>query len=348
MSLEPGELESLVMGAVRDTPLLVVIFDHSGNVAWVNPAVELALDVGLDEVQGHPAASVLQGPLPPLTGVTGRVEGSFQLLRSDGSDFWVHGRLSRVRDSAGRRLGTALVSSATASGSHWHHRLLRSTLPAAMGMMGAEVAHEINNPSTWLRLNIDQLWTDLGEHGSLEPELTRELLEECREGLERISVIAGQLRDLAAPDPSDVEETDLREVVAAACSLAPLSPSGQVIVRRELAEVPRIALSPGRFGQAVWSLLALCVREAQTGTDAPVVAVRLHDDGRHVFLDIDVGAPLGLDPAVCQPGARSQGPPELRMARTVLAAHGGLVMPVPEGTGLRVQVPLVKPHNPLI
>ncbi len=347
MPLESAELEALVIGTLQDTSLLVLVFGNDGCVSWINSAVEDTLDVMREDVEGHPSQVLLRGELPALEGTTRRVEGDFQLARSDGSVVWVQGGLSRVRDGAGRRLGTALLASTTVGGSHWHHKLLRGTLPAAMGMMGAEVAHKVNNPSTWLRLNLDQLRTDLVHPGTLEPQLARELLDECKEGLERIGEIVGELRDLAVPSPEEFELTDLREVVTAACSLAPLAEAGRVTIRSELAEVPRLKLAPGRVGQAVWSLLALCVRVMVRAEESDSLVVHLHDDGEYVFLDLQAGSPLALDPETYQAGSTSQGPAELRMARTVLASHGGMVLPVPQGHGLRIQLPIVTPRNPL-
>ncbi|GEM_PF-4661456 len=348
MSSESTQLEALVLGAVRDTPLLVIVFDRARSVGWLNPAAEEALGVGRDAIVGQPADRLVQGGLPALQGGASREEGTFALVRDDGRLLHVQGRLSRVRDPAGRRLGTALVASLTAAGSQWHHHLLRGTLPAAMGMMGAEVAHKINNPATWLRLNLDELLTDLCQPAEMDVALVRQLLDECREGLDRISEIASELRQLAGPGPGELQQTDLRHLVAAACSLAPLTSEGAVMIRRELADVPRLSLAPGRVGQAVWAVLSLCVRLAEPGQTLPALHIRLHDDGQHVFVDLCVDRPLQLPEGASHAGARSAGPPELRMARTVLAAHGGLVMAVPEGHGMRLQLPIVAPPNPLV
>jgi nitrogen fixation/metabolism regulation signal transduction histidine kinase len=348
MSWDAVELEALVLGAVRDTPLLVLVFDQEPALAWLNPAAEEALQVAREDAVGLPSSRVVQGQLPTLEGVTARAEGDFALVRSDGSFLHVQGHLSRVRDLAGRRLGTALVVSLTAPGSEWHYHLLRSSLPAAIGMVGAEVAHQINNPVTWLRLNIDQLHTDLNRLETLDFDLARELFDECQEGLERIGKIAGELRELAAPTPHEVRETDLRELVAAACSLAPFTPEGPVLIRRELADVPHLSLAAGRVGQAIWALLSLTVRMAGPGETLPSLQVRLHDDGQHVYLDICLDRALDLPPEAMRTGAKSQGPVELRMARTVLSAHGGLVIPVPGRHGLRVKIPIVEPPYPLI
>ncbi len=343
MSDGPEGLAEQVLGAVRGTPLLVLLFDRDGDLTWLNPAAQEALGHG-----DAPAGPVLSEPLPSLEGSLGRAEGDFTLVRADGGSLHVRGRLSRVRDAGGRLSGTALVASDTAPGAEWHHELLRGTLPAAMGMMGAEVAHKVNNPSTWLRLNVDQLRADLDLPGGLEPELARELLDECREGLARIAQIAAELRTLAAPTEDELRDTDLREVVAAACSLAPLTPEGRVSVRRDLAQVPRLRLAAGRVGQAIWSLLSLCVRSAAPGASPPTLRVQLDDDGEHIYVDLRVDRPLTLSDEALHPGARSRGPAALRMARTVLAAHGGLVMPVPEGHGLRLRLPIVIPEVPLV
>ncbi len=346
MAAGDSALGELALGALRDTPLWVLLFGPGGAVSWVNQTVEEGLGVTLEELRGHPAATVLAGELPELEGTSRRVEGDFALYRSDGSKVWVKGRLSRIRDRVGRRIGTALVASATSSGAHWHHRILRGALPATMGMMGAEVAHQVNNPSTWLRLNLDQLRTDLLGGTQIEESLMRELLDECLEGLDRISQIASELRALARPGHDELESTDLRQVVAAACSLAPLSAEGQVIVRRELSPVPRLQLAPGRVGLAIWAVLSLCARLSEGAGSAPSLSVSLGHAGDHVLLDVEVVEALPLEAGVLEPGARSQGPPALRMARTVVAAHGGLILALPGAHGLRLQLPVVR-HVPL-
>jgi hypothetical protein len=207
-------------------------------------------------------------------------------------------------------------------------------------MMGSEIAHDINNPMTWLQLNLSSLLDDLDQTGTLEPAYARELLEECKQGIARITEVVAILRKSGAPEPHEIEETDLRQVVAAACSLAPLTETGEVVVRSELAQVPRLSLAPGRVGQAIWSLLVLCVRHVTAGDGHTAIDVRLHDDGRYVYVDFELGLPLALSEEVLKPGAVCKGPRELRMARAVFTVHGGLVMALPSGHGLRIRLPI--------
>ncbi|MCC6527121.1 MAG: response regulator [Polyangiaceae bacterium] len=88
---------------------------------------------------------------------------------------------------------------------------------ASIGTLAAGIAHEINNPLSYLTTNLEVADQSLqAVAGALPPPALRELgqlLAEARDGADRIRRIVGDLRTLSRSDDEAVEAVDLREVL---------------------------------------------------------------------------------------------------------------------------------------
>jgi len=72
-------------------------------------------------------------------------------------------------------------------------RLIVSERLASLGRLTASVAHELNNPLAYVCTNLDLLGEELQARGSIAAP-TAELLDDVREGLDRITAIVRDLR----------------------------------------------------------------------------------------------------------------------------------------------------------
>ena len=154
--------------------------------------------------------------------------------------------LSFVRDVTER---TALES-----------RLAESERMAALGRLSAGVAHELNNPLTHLVLAVTRL-RQLFE--SITPENAHAALDEVRcklgymtDDLDRMMLIARELRLFASPQPTSREPVDLRDVFERALrTVEELDPHHRVCVERRHDQVAPADADPTRLVQVFINLV---------------------------------------------------------------------------------------------
>ena len=88
-------------------------------------------------------------------------------------------------------------------------KLARTERMAALGRMSASIGHEINNPLTYVMMNLELL--------KAEKSITdREALEHAAEGAERIAAIVSQLRVLSKPADQATEVVDVDDALRVA------------------------------------------------------------------------------------------------------------------------------------
>ena len=96
-------------------------------------------------------------------------------------------------------------------------QLARGEQLATIGTLAASVAHEINNPIAFVHSNLnrlDEMW-DKDE----ERDEVSEILDECREGTERVRGIVSDLLRLSRSGDVRTEPVDLHETIAKALPL---------------------------------------------------------------------------------------------------------------------------------
>ena len=178
-------------------------------------------------------------------------------------------------------------------------RLVQSEKLASLGRMVAGVAHEVNNPLSFVRNNLAMLHRDLGHlreliqlyqeaDGSLDlsrPELLariRALAEQMdlayvlmnvesmaarsTEGLRRIEQIVKDLRDFARLDESERKEIDLNEGVASTVAVGRvIAWQKQVDVVTDLERLPSVTGYPAKLNQVVLNLLTNAIDASPQG-----------------------------------------------------------------------------------
>ena len=233
-----------------------------------------------------------------LAGTATSWADQYRWLRGDGSIAMVSDRGYIVRDERGRAV--RMVGSVTDDSERLalEARLTLSDRLASLGTLAAGVAHEINNPLTYVQANLAGALEELGG-GLADVPLLRELLREALEGAERVRGIVRDLQVFARPREDEVGELDILPVLESSINMAWNQIRHRAQLVRDLAPVPRVRINRARLGQVILNLLVNAAHAVPEGASADhTITVRTRiGAASEVILEIHDTGP-GLPPEV--------------------------------------------------
>ncbi len=209
---------------------------------------------------------------------------------------------SPIRSATGEVDGAIGVSIDVTERARAQNRLVQTERLASMGTLSATVAHEINNPLTYILGSLELATARLSATGAALP-LARELaahLEDAREGADRVRRIVRGLQAFSRRDDDRVEPTDAIAVLERAIEMTDNALRHRARLVRDLTSVPPVLANDLRLGQVFVNLLMNASQAISEGNaDANEIRVRSSYDavkGMVVISVADTG--LGIAPDV--------------------------------------------------
>lgn len=203
---------------------------------------------------------------------------------------------------------------------------------ATAGALSAGIAHELNNPLSFLIGNIGFVSEALGASKS---EDVAKALDEAALGAKRMASIVRDMRILGEASRETPPKTNIKRAVAAALMLTSGAMSVRAQVSSEVADVPLVAGEPAGIALLLVDLLLRTARALPEGDPkANEVRVVLAPAGAGMVCVEVFGSGRSAD-QVAEPG--------LSLSESFVSAHGGRldVEKVPgKGTRLRLFLPV--------
>jgi signal transduction histidine kinase/CheY-like chemotaxis protein len=282
----------------------------------------------------------------------------------------LHSGRAIARDQHGRATRIAGTSIDITEVRDLRERLLDADRMAAVGMLAAGVAHEVNNPLAYVMANLTLASESLAAFaaasdpvgGGKQPDRVAEMSQALRDamnGAERVRGIVRGLQQVAQPSRGEERgPVDLRTEIEAAVGIAQHEVAHRARLEVALPEaLPTVRGAPRELGQVFLNLLVHAAHALPEGhAQENVIRIAARVEGARVLVEVSDTGPA-IDPAdlprVFDPffTTRASGVArglELSVCRVIVDSLGGTieVESVPgRGTTLRVALP-VEPGKP--
>lgn len=174
----------------------------------------------------------------------------------------------------------------------------------SLGQLAAGIAHELNNPAAYVRVNLDVLEEALQAalQSAQEAPLSRadveqhlRLVQECSEGLERMTTIVSELQSFTKSGPSSSEPVHLDDVVRSSARFLAAHLRSVRRVDVDLGAPPPVIGSHRRLVQVVVNLLTNAIDAANP--DEPHLRISTRSSEGQVELRVEDNGP-GIPPAL--------------------------------------------------
>ncbi len=350
----------------------VEITNPQGKYVYVNPAMERITGYEREELLGRSPALLRTGQHDEAfykrierACDEGRVfHGSFAGRKKDGTRFDQEVTVWPVHDEAGKLTHVVGLRRDVSDRKKTEHALRVSERMASIGTLAAGVAHEINNPLTYLLLSLRQIERQIAQHAEGLPTAFKQAVgkasEYATEGAERVQAIVQDLRAFSRADDTSVRFVDLNVVLDSALRMVGNDVRHRARLERSRGETPGVLANPARLSQVFLNLLVNAVQaldeesllgnviSVRTGTSREGWAtVSISDTGAGIsqehldqifdpfFTTKPVGKGTGLGLSLCHSVVEGLG------GRIDVSSRLG------EGTTFRVQLPpAVKSSEP--
>jgi signal transduction histidine kinase len=170
-------------------------------------------------------------------------------------------------------------------------RMIQTDRLAAIGTLAAGVAHEINNPLTYVSGNAQMLleWFDANA-GRIAPEQlaeARELVEEILQGSFQVAGIVKDLATFAREPDGENGPTDLGAILKTSIKIASAHIGHRARVRCDWGTLPPVAASAARLGQVFLNLLVNAAQAIPEARGNHEIRIRAQPGERTVRVEIE-------------------------------------------------------------
>jgi len=260
--LHQRTVESLMSGLLTTDPGM--------RVTSFNPEAERITGFGFGEALGEDVDAVIPGARELLGGADTGLEAEprpssrarLPYRRRSGEELFLGMAGSILRDESGRPAGYVLIFQDVTRVVEMERELRRSERLAAVGEMGAKIAHEIRNPLAAISGSIEMLQGGLRAQGDGE---SVRLMDIVLRETERLNALIDDFLGYARPQAPKLEVVALRPVLDELLQVFEAVRPGGVEVGCRVEGQPRAAADAGQLRQVLWNLCLNAVQAMPGG-----------------------------------------------------------------------------------
>lgn len=296
--------EATLLAILKAQPELIIHLDRHLRLLDVKPGVDFAESQMLISAVGASMEELLKR-LPHLdTPVVRAMNQDYQSTMEAGQVF--ERRLSipgpdgqiRYLSLRGTPLmggqESVLVARDETNQTEVDQRLRIAERMASVGTLAAGVAHEINNPLTYMMIHIELLAEQFRDHRDTDVESG---VESLRDGAERIRQIVDRMRQISRIDHQRRVPVSVTEAIRSAVAITDHQRKHIADLSLEIDEEAFVLGDPTELGQVFINLISNALDALRTREDAQRnISIRVRNSGSTVTCEIEDNG-SGISPA---------------------------------------------------
>ncbi|MDQ3336643.1 MAG: PAS domain S-box protein [Myxococcota bacterium] len=257
----------------------VIATDGAGRVVRMNPVAERLTQWSIAEAIGKPVEVVLTlmnattreavaNPVVEVVakGVVVGMATDTLLMRRDGTEVPVADSCAPIRDGNGDITGAVLVfrdatleEEAKRAQTKIQTQLMMADRMSSVGTLAAGVAHEINNPLSYVMANLEMIGEDLATLASVAPSGAvrdlRDMVTDALAGAERVRKIVRGLKTFSRAEEERRCVIDVRQTLELSINMAFNEIRHRARLVKDYGETPPVLADDARLGQVFINLL---------------------------------------------------------------------------------------------
>lgn len=288
--LAPGLFASEILAIL---PEGVALLRLDGRIRSANAGLASLAGETPRALEGRPVASLISGVSLDATAVV--TEQECVLLARGGAQVPVSVSTAVLSDKQGDAIGLVLVARDLREIASLRSRLVTSGRLAAVGQLAAGIAHEINNPITYVGANLGALRDLLASlpgklpaahAAAIEPALREgeELVDESLDGVGRVAAIVRDVKSFSHAGGGARETIELAPLLDAVLRVAAPQLRGSGAVERRYGDVAPVIGDAQELKQV---FLNLVINASQAVTPDQAIRISTEQRGARVLVSVE-------------------------------------------------------------
>jgi two-component system cell cycle sensor histidine kinase/response regulator CckA len=352
-----SQAEERLRSVVGNAPVVLFALDREAKITFVDGRGLSRLGLQPADFLGKSAFEAYANASTAASWIQRALAGeTVSYLAELPPDAMYETHLAPLRDEAGAIVGAIGVSTDVTDRHRIQAQLAQAERLASVGLLAAGVAHEVNNPLSFVIGNLELISSAITERLGAPRDAALEVLEgmvrDARKGADRVRAIVRDLKTFSQVREQRPGPLDVQAPLEAAIAMASNEIRHRARLRLDLTRLPLVRGEEGRLAQVFLNLLVNAAHSiAEGAADKNEIHVTVRPDPRGgARIEVsDTGA--GMEPAhlarVFDPFFTTKGPGGgtglgLSICHGVVADLGGSigVESAPgQGTTVRVFLP---------